>query len=122
MHEYAMTSDLLLIVLEESKKKNATKILEVIIQIGELSLLEPEQVKFCFEILTQDTIAEGAKLTIEDVKAEVKCSCGFQGKPPMIEGIYDHFVLPILKCPECGKSVKIIQGREFTLLRVKLVN
>ena len=121
MHEYAMTSDLLNLVLREAATHHATKVLEVTVAIGALSLLDPDQVKFCYDILTKNTLAEGSTLLMEEVEAEVTCSCGFSGAPPTIEGIYDHFLLPVMKCPECGSALQVVKGREFTLLRVKLV-
>jgi hydrogenase nickel incorporation protein HypA/HybF len=79
-------------------------------------------VKFCYDILTKNTIAEGSTLNIEEVEAKVECnSCGFTGSPPTIDGIYDHFQLPVLECPKCGSTLNIISGREFTLQKIKMV-
>jgi Zn finger protein HypA/HybF involved in hydrogenase expression len=58
---------------------------------------------------------------MEEVEAEVDCTCGFSGAPPTIEGIYDHFRLPVMKCPDCGSALNVVSGRDFILLRVKMV-
>jgi len=120
MHEFATMQQIVYAILEEAKKHNAKEISKVILQVGELTFLGEEQLKFAFDILKEGTIMENAELFIEKIKAEVKCECGYSGG---IEyGLKEefHIAFPILKCPLCGKEVEIIRGRECLIKSVEM--
>ncbi|RLG93101.1 hydrogenase maturation nickel metallochaperone HypA, partial [Candidatus Bathyarchaeota archaeon] len=56
MHEGTITSQIVENVLREAQKRNAKRVLEVRIEIGKLMFLNPEQVRFWYEMLTKDTV------------------------------------------------------------------
>jgi len=121
MHEFSTMQSIVNAILEEAKKYNAKEINKIILQIGELTFLGKEQLKFAFDILKEGTIMEKAELVIEDVKAKVKCNhCGYEGGVEY--GLKDefHIYFPILKCPNCGKNVEIIKGRECNIKSVEM--
>ena len=114
-----MTSQMVNEILKEAKKHNAKKITAVQIKIGELSFLNPEQIRFAFDILTKDTIMEKSTIEIEMVKATVECSsCSYHGPIKTLTGQTYHFVLPTLQCPNCGKTVRITEGRDLIINKV----
>jgi len=120
MHEFSTMQAIVNAILEEAKKLNAKEISKVVLQIGELTFLGEEQLKFAFEILKEDTIMKNAELIIEKIEAKVKCKCGYVGN---IEyGIKEefHIAFPILRCPKCGGEVEILKGRECLIKSVEM--
>ncbi len=120
MHEFATMQQIIYAILEEAKKCNAKEVSKVFLEIGELTFLGEEQLKFAFDILKEETILENAELIIEKVKAKIKCECGYEGG---IEyGLKEefHIAFPILKCPVCGGDVEIIKGRECLIKKVEM--
>ncbi len=122
MHEVATSQFLADAVLREAKERNATRVLRVEVEIGELSFLEPDQISFWVEMCFQGTVAEGADLAIELVEPLVTCQqCGYSGEPPVAQHPAYHFELPIFQCSRCGSPrLKVERGRECLLRRLEL--
>ena len=107
MHELSICENILAAVLEAAKNAGATKIVRVRVKHGELRAIVPDIMGHYFEFLAKDTIAAGAKLDMETVKAAAKCkSCG--EKYAVAEFNF--------KCPACGKDEpELITGMELLL-------
>lgn len=107
MHEMGITQGILAASFEAAENAGATQITEIRISVGELTEIVEFALQFAFEALTPDTIAEGAVLTVNHVKARSRCNtCGVE---------YDHDRFQML-CPECGSfDVLLLQGRELTI-------
>ncbi len=119
LHELSMADAIIKTVIDAAQKNDAIEVLEVTIEIGELTLLNPEQIKFILEVLSEDTILEGAKFNIEIIPAEIECSCGYKGKISADDEL-DHYN-PLILCPSCGKGdFKIIDGRECNIKNIKI--
>ncbi len=69
MHEMALMESVVEIALEEMTKAGASKLSRIALDIGRLSAVEPEAMRFCFAAVAAGTRAEGAELTIETSKA-----------------------------------------------------
>jgi hydrogenase nickel incorporation protein HypA/HybF len=122
MHEFSMTTQIVNCVLEEAKKHNAKKINEVHLEIGKLTFLGLEQVRFAYEILVKDTIMEDSKLHIEEKDGVVKCdNCGYEGPLKYEDDPVYHVPSPTLNCPKCGGIVNIVGGKGCTIKSIKLV-
>ncbi|MDU8925774.1 hydrogenase maturation nickel metallochaperone HypA [Alisedimentitalea sp. MJ-SS2] len=93
MHEMALAESVVQIVAEQAAKAGAEAIKTVWIEIGELSHVEPEAMRFCFEAVAKDTRAEGA--TLEIIRAPGKAWC---------HKCADHVHVKSLveACPKCG--------------------
>ena len=119
MHELSMADAIVKTVLDAAEKNQAEEILEVTIEIGKLTMLNPEQLRFLLEVLTEDTLLEGAKITIEEIPVEIKCnSCNYTGKTDLDES--DHYLM-IVKCPQCDeRDLEIITGRECNVKNIKI--
>lgn len=119
MHELSMAEAIVETVLDVAKKNDAQEIVEVTIEVGELTMLNPEQVKFLLGVLAEDTLIEGAEIIIEDVPVEIKCrNCEFTGLANT-EGS-DHY-LAIVLCPKCDeRNVEILKGRECNVKTIKI--
>jgi len=119
MHEVAVMSQIVELILTEAKKRDAEQVSRVNLDIGEYTFLGEEQLRFAFEVLTKGTIAEGSVLDINTRKGTVECSCGYSGAPERPDDI--HILAPILKCPKCGKIAKVKEGLGCTVRDISMV-
>ncbi len=110
MHELSIIENTLEIALENAK--NAGKIHWLKMRIGEISGVVPEALHFAFDVVTKDTIAEGATLEIETVPVNCYCQkCELEFKP--LDLCYE--------CPNCGNlHTKIITGKEIELTSLEV--
>ncbi len=118
MHELSAATAIVRTVVKASEGRNVRRIMAIRIQIGDLTLLNPEQLEFCLEIAAKDTIAEGAKLDVERSPAFLECQdCGsrFEWTSLRDDPAY-HLIPPKLGC-DCGSTrIKIASGRELKVL------
>ncbi|MEH1950171.1 MAG: hydrogenase maturation nickel metallochaperone HypA [Nostoc sp.] len=74
MHELGITQNIVAIVTENAK---GAKVQRVLLEIGKLSAIMPDAIRFCFDICTQGTVLEGAILEIVEIPGLAKCrQCG----------------------------------------------
>jgi len=113
MHEVSVVTALVDAVIEELKKYDVTKVNSITVTIGDLTNLGDEQMSFAYEIVTRGTILEGSEFIVEHEPIELKCDkCGFEGPAKILrDPDFDTHSVPILACPECGGSVKVIKGQ-----------
>lgn len=77
MHEYPITEQIIKIAGEHCKKSGGTKVTKVNLVIGDYSGYVGESVQMYFDIISQDTICEGALVDIQHIKPKLKCpQCG----------------------------------------------
>ncbi len=105
MHEYAVTKSLINIVEEEAKRSGANKVTEIKLVIGDLSTILDESVQMYFDILSEGTVAQGAKLIFRRIPAEFRCKT--------CENVFDK-PKSGFECPKCGSlGVPTGKGKEF---------
>lgn len=119
MHEFSVMSQIVEVVLQEAKRRDAERVERVKLDIGEFTFLGEEQMMFAFDLLTKGTIAEGAELVIGTEEGTVRCECGFEGKPERPEDV--HVLTPLLKCPKCDRIAKVKEGLGCTVRDIALV-
>jgi hydrogenase nickel incorporation protein HypA/HybF len=119
MHELSMADAMVKTILDAAEKNQAEKILEATIEIGKLTMLNPEQLKFLLEVLTEDTLLEDSKIHIEEIPVEIECkSCDYKGLTNVDDS--DHYLI-IVKCPQCGeRDLKVTSGRECNVKNIKI--
>lgn len=119
MHELSMAQAIVDTVLDAAKKNNAEEIVEVTIEIGKLTMLNPEQLKFLLDVIVEDTLLENADIIIEDVPVEIDCrNCEFEGLANTDDS--DHYLALVL-CPQCGeRNVEVLKGRECNVKTIKI--
>jgi len=105
MHELAITESILRIALEAAKENQAKKVLEIRIRIGAYSGVVPQYIQEYFNIVSQGSIAEKARLSIETIPARVECAaCGEITEVQRFR----------IKCGACGSTdVELLSGREY---------
>ncbi|MFA5771851.1 MAG: hydrogenase maturation nickel metallochaperone HypA [Thermoplasmata archaeon] len=122
MHEFSMMTQIVEQVINEACKRGAKEVKETNLEIGEMTFLAPEQLKFAYEILSKGTILENSKLRIRKKKMKILCEkCGYEGKAEYESDLRYHFVVPKLYCPRCKGSVKIVSGKECNVKNIKIV-
>jgi hydrogenase nickel incorporation protein HypA/HybF len=105
MHEMSIAQSILDIIHQESENHEVSRVLSVALKVGELSAVETESLRFCFELLTKGTPAEGARLDIERV--QVTCRCQDCGSNFTVQEL-------VFNCPSCqGVRVEMLSGREL---------
>ncbi|MEW6070469.1 MAG: hydrogenase maturation nickel metallochaperone HypA, partial [Candidatus Thermoplasmatota archaeon] len=81
MHEFSTMCQIVDALLKELKDRDVKSVAEVWLEIGELTFLGTEQLKFAYGALTDNNILKGSKLVIKKVKPLVKCKrCKYKGK------------------------------------------
>jgi hydrogenase nickel incorporation protein HypA/HybF len=120
VHEFSIAQQIVDVVLRTAREQEAQQVERVLVIIGELTLLNQEQVRFWVEeFFSQRPETQGARLDIDTKAARVHCGgCGYQGPPPM-PGPEAHFLMPSLVCPHCGQAgMEIRSGRECLVKRI----
>lgn len=120
MHEFSVMSQMIEGIVEEARKWKAERVEEVVLELGEFTMLGEEQLRFAYEVLTKDNILKGSKLTIVPIKGAVECDCGFRGQMSPSEDS-PHRSVPVLECPKCGGLARIVGGRECTVKNLRVV-
>lgn len=121
MHEFSVMQSIVNTILERVKEHRIEKVEKVMLEIGKLTFLGKEQLKFAFEVLTSETVLKGAALEITEIEPEINCvNCGYNGSIPYVEHENYHIMLPVFKCPKCGAGVKIVKGRECVIRSVEM--
>lgn len=112
MHEVSLMENALAIALEQADRQKAQQINWIKMRVGALSGVFPDALEFAFDICTQGTIAQGAKLEIEYVPVTCYCSnCQTIFQPDDI----------IYECPQCHQlSQEIRQGKELELTSLEV--
>ena len=108
MHEMALCEGIIQIVEEEARRQPFSRVKAVCLEIGALSHVAPEAMKFCFEAVAARTIAQGAALEIVELPGLAWCMACSESIE--IKQRYEP-------CPRCGGyQLQITAGEE---MRVK---
>lgn len=101
MHEMSLCERVVQILEESAKTQGFSRVKTVWLEIGELAGVEPEAMRFSFEVIRRGTLADQAALEIIHVPGEAWCRpCG---KNVRVKQRFDA-------CPECGSYQLQING------------
>ena len=108
MHELSIALSIIDIAEKEVKKNAASEVIEIELEIGKLSGIEPYALDFAWDQAIVNTVLEKAERKTQYVEARAVCQdCSHEFD---IENIYDE-------CPACKSYMKELKsGKE---LRVK---
>jgi len=108
VHELAITEG---VVDAVTGRLPDAKITCVCLEIGALSGVVADSVRFCFDLVTEGTNMEGARLEISQPAARCHCRvCGSDFEP---DG-------PIALCP-CGSAeITVLTGQELKITSVRV--
>lgn len=121
MHEFSISSEVAQTVLDTAREKGGGKVISILLEIGEITLLNAEQVRFWVEELLKGTIAEGAEIRVKTTKVHIECeSCNYQGRPVFDPKEGAGFLGPFY-CPKCKTfRVEVKKGNECTLRQIRM--
>jgi len=101
MHEMSVTMSLLDLILKEAVNAGASRIVGVNIVLGEMTGIIDHYVQANFELLSQNTLAEGAALSFQNIPRQARCRhCAHLFQPTDLKWI----------CPRCQSSEMEITG------------
>ena len=109
MHELAVTQEIVEILRQRAGDR---KVRRVVLSIGKLSAVLPDAVRFCFDLCTEGTPAEGAALEILEPPGRARCrACG--GDVALER--------PFGRCA-CGSTdLEWISGEELRVMEMEVV-
>lgn len=105
MHEIVFAKS----VIKEIEKQAKGRISKVTLELGELAGVEAEELKEAIEKLKL------WKVEILPRKAIVKCGCGYEGEPKIIQRLHD---LVIYACPECSSIPEVKEGKDIKIIKI----
>lgn len=109
MHELGITQNIVAIV---SEKAGAQKVKRIKIEIGQLSAIMPDAVRFCFDICAQGTAVEGAILEIIEIAGLGKCQiCGAEIALTLLAGV----------CGCGSRSILPLHGNELNIKEMEVI-
>ncbi len=82
------------------------------LKVGKLAAVIPENLRFCFEVITRDTQLSGVDLHIEEVPVRALCKdCGHEWT---IDG-------PAFTCTRCKSgAIDLLSGRELDIVSIEI--
>ena len=112
MHEFGLVAGILDAANEAAAHAHATSVLEIHLKIGVMTEAVEEALVFAFEVLSEGTLCEGAKLDIEMVPPRSRClACGHEFE-------HDRFHRG---CPACDSlATELIAGREMLISSIEV--
>ncbi len=107
MHELSLLENVREILESHALSQNFSKVTQVTLEIGKLSCVEPDALRFGFDVVMKDSLADGAELIISELNGLGVCrQCG---QHCVIETLYDP-------CNWCGSSkVDVVQGLDMKI-------
>lgn len=110
MHELSVAQSIISIAEKAAPKDLKAHITGVGLQIGELSGIEIESLKFALSVIKKDTILEDADLHIEVVEGLAEC--------PTCKTVFPMHYFGC-SCPDCGNYfINVLKGREMKVLNI----
>jgi hydrogenase nickel incorporation protein HypA/HybF len=108
MHEMSLAEGVLQILEDNASSQGYSRVKTVWLEIGQLSDVEPEAMRFCFDAVVKGTLAEGARLEI--VSKEGQGWCMTCAKTVALPAKFEP-------CPLCGGYMVNVTGGDE--MRVK---
>lgn len=112
MHEMSLCEGILEVLKQHAETQHYTKVKTVWLEIGTLSSIEPDALRFSFDLVVQNSLADGAKLEIIAIDAQAWCF--FCQQIIIIQQRYDV-------CPLCGGvSLQINDGEQMRIKELEV--
>jgi hydrogenase nickel incorporation protein HypA/HybF len=112
MHEMSLCEGVLRILEDHAKSQGFARVKTVRLEIGGLSGVEPEAMRFCFDAVMRDTLADHADLEIIEIPGRAWCmQCA---KTVQVRRRFDP-------CPDCGSyQLQVTGGDEMRIKELEV--
>ena len=105
MHEMSLAEGILQLIEETTRGENLKRVSAVYLELGQLASVEVEALRFCFDAVVRDSVADGARLEIIDTPGTGWCLDCSQSVPMTDK---------LSGCPRCGSyRVQVTGGTEM---------
>ncbi|PIN87082.1 hypothetical protein COV19_01540 [Candidatus Woesearchaeota archaeon CG10_big_fil_rev_8_21_14_0_10_44_13] len=105
MHETAIAN----IVLNDLRKHKNVKAASI--EVGELAEVTAAELEEALNALSK------IKFEVSEKKAKVRCKCGYEGRPEILERGH-HF--SVFVCKECGEVPEIVEGNGIRIKDIEI--
>ncbi|MFO8004230.1 hydrogenase maturation nickel metallochaperone HypA [Thioalkalivibrio sp.] len=112
MHEMSLAEGILRIIEDQAAERGFDRVLRVRVEVGQLAGVEIEALRFGFDVVMKNSVAESAVLEIIETPGQgwcLDCSTGVE-----IAALYDA-------CPRCGGyRVRATGGMDMRVLDLEV--
>ena len=111
MHEMSLAEAMLELIEEAARADEFSRVTTVWLEIGTLAGVELDAMRFCFDAVTQGSVAEGARLEIVVIPGAGQCrQCSAS---VALNEVFDA-------CPQCGAfQVQVTGGFEMRVKEIE---
>lgn len=112
MHEMSLCEGIVQLLEAESSQQQFRQVNKVFLEIGALAGVEIDALRFCYEVVCQDTIAKGSALEITRIPGQAWCmQCA---KSVQVDSRY-------CACPDCGSyQLQVTGGDEMKIKQLEV--
>jgi len=111
MHELSLAESIMRIIEDEAIKQQFRRVRSVTLEIGKLAAVEPEAMRFAFDAVTRNTLADGAQLELIETPGQGRCA-------DCTATVAMNEVLAL--CPQCGSGrVHVIGGDRMRVVELE---
>ena len=103
MHELSIINK----IIKEAKKQG--QVSSIMLEVGELSNIEPQDLEFHLRELVD------WKITVNTKKSLVTCNCGYKGQAQILDKGHGYC---IYKCPKCKEKPRVLDGGEIKIIGI----
>lgn len=117
VHEMVIAEQILEVALREAEAAGARRVTAVTLELGELEGIAPEMMQESFHAVAKDSLAAGADVDVTILPGEMVCTeCGEEVAvtTPHHGGTVDG------DCPSCGGRLRVLHGKGWTLVSVRV--
>ncbi len=110
MHELSIAESIVTVACRHAGERRVAR---VELRVGHLRQVVPDSLSFYFEMVSRETLAEGARLELEVVPARLRCGgC---------EDEWDMEGTPEFRCSRCpAGQVAVIAGNELEVESIEI--
>lgn len=107
VHELSIAEHALAIIEEAAQREGFTRVHRVRVEVGRLSHVQPEALRFAFDTVCAGTCADGAVLEILEAPGEGECPRCLVRLPMDVEPAW---------CPSCdGSPLRVVGGTRMAV-------
>lgn len=125
MHELSISQAIVDTAIKHARGQHVTV---VDVRLGKLRQVVPDSLSFYFDIVSRETLCEGADLRIEHVESSLRCPacwCEWDPAPPPLstheQAEFDGPPpLPSFRCATCGEPGEVLTGGELEVESIEI--